>query len=668
MRLRFFLVSGAVIMLVYLIGEVSLFSGYLPYEGLWRYFGLVCLALFTPMALLAVKEYSGIISQSNFNNQKREHDLASRMDAINRSNAVIEFDTSRRIVYSNGLFCSILGYSEQELKGKEHSMLVNRKYAESPAYEDFWKSLLAGKHFQSRYERLKKDGSVVWLEATYNPVFDINGKLVRILKIATDVTEKVFQQLEIESQREQFSQLLNFVDRAAIVSKADAKGKITYVNEKFTEVSGYALEEVVGKDHNIVNSGVHPPDMWKDMYRVVIKEKGIWNKVVTNRAKDGSLYHVDTYIKADFDSATGALTGYTSIRQDLTALRNREQEIRSRMDAINKSNAVIEFDTLHQIIFANETFCELFGYSEDELRGKDHSILVNPDFVATPAYQEFWDLLLAGKFRQGQFESIRKDGSTIWLQATYNPVFNLEGKLIRVMKIATDITQRVLQESEIIKKNTYLEHAARILRHDMHSGINTYLPRGVSALRRRLPEATIAELKLDAPLKMIEGGLSHTQKVYRGVFEFTNLVKKDALLKVQDLNLTAILEEFLSGTAYRGDVRIEDLPNAMVSEQLFCTAVDNLIRNGLRYNDSPTKWVRIFMADEFHMGIQDNGRGITQEEFDNFSKNSLRRENQKESGSGLGLGICVAILREHNFTILVGPAQPNGTLIRIKIR
>ena len=105
------------------------------------------------------------------------------------------------------------------------------------------------------------------------------------------------------------------------------------------------------------------------------------------------------------------------------------------------------------------------------------------------------------------------------------------GEVYRVLKIATDITAKKKIEVEIAKKNSYLEHAAKILRHDMHSGINTYIPRGLSSLKRRLTQEQIKTLKVDAPLRMIEEGLVHTQKVYRGVKEFTNLVKKDAQLE-----------------------------------------------------------------------------------------------------------------------------------------
>ena len=221
------------------------------------------------------------------------------------------------------------------------------------------------------------------------------------------------------------------------------------------------------------------------------------------------------------------------------------------------------------------------------------------------------------------------------------------------------------QVGEVRKQNTYLEHAAKILRHDMHSGINTYIPRGVSSLERRVPQTVIDDLKIEAPLKMIKEGLAHSQKVYKGVYEFTNLVKKDAVLNRDEHNLKTIIENYLASTSYKSQVIIDELPVVSVNESLFCTALDNLIRNGLKYNDSDSKMVRLYMEDDLLI-LQDNGRGITQEEFDKLSQPYIRKEGQKESGSGLGLNICIAILQEHGFSI---SCEKNniGTKIKIKV-
>lgn len=333
-----------------------------------------------------------------------------------------------------------------------------------------------------------------------------------------------------------------FVNKANLVSMTDAKGKITYVNDKFSKVSGWSEEEVIGQDHSIVNSDEQYPGYWGEMYRTVLNGD-IWNDVVTNKTKDGSLYYVDTYIKASFDHY-GKLKGFMSIRQDVT------------------------------------------------------------------------EIVTSGKM--------------------------------------------------IEKKNTYLEHAAKILRHDMHSGINTYIPRGISSLERRLTEDQIRDLKLEAPLKMIREGLRHTQKVYKGVYEFTNLVKKDVVLNREECDLKEIIDDYLTSTAYAAQVMVSDLGTAYVNDALFCTALDNLIRNGLKYNDSPTKWVKLYREGDLIV-IEDNGRGMSAEDFKKLSQPYVRKEGQKETGTGLGLNICVAILEEHDFEISCDRLPKGGTQLKINV-
>jgi PAS domain S-box-containing protein len=337
----------------------------------------------------------------------------------------------------------------------------------------------------------------------------------------------------------------NFVDSSVLISKTDKKGNITYVNKKFTDVSGWSYDEVIGKNHSILNSGKNPKKYWTNMFKTVIKNKQIWNDVVINKTKDGELYYVDTYITAIFNNENGNLEGFMSIRQDITELYNKLNELN--------------------------------------------------------------------------------------------------------------------------QKNVYLEHAAKILRHDMHSGINIYIPRGITSLERRIDDETIKKFKLESPLKLIKEGLKHTQKVYRGVYEFTNLVKKNVSIEKEPYNLKTILNSYLLSTAYSSQVAIDVLPTVEVNESLFCTAIDNLIRNGLKYNDSEFKMVAIFMEDEEHLCIQDNGRGLTQEEFNTMGEPYVRKDNQKESGSGLGLNICISILKEHGFTITCEKTEI-GTKMKIKIK
>lgn len=344
----------------------------------------------------------------------------------------------------------------------------------------------------------------------------------------------------------------------------------------------------------------------------------------------------------------------------------REEKLNNQLKAIDKTHLIATFDMDGNFLTANRNFTKLFGYRPDEFKKMNHSDIVPPYMIESKEYKIFWDYLRMGKSVQGEFERSCKHGIAVWIQSSYTPLKDSSGEYTKILKIGVDRTKDRQAQIDITQKNSYLEYAAKILRHDMHSGINTYIPRGVRALKRRLTCEQIKELNIDSPLKLIEGGLEHTQKVYAGVKEFTNLVKADGKITKIDLDLTKTLRNYILTTAYAKQVMIDDLVIAKVNESLFCTAIDNLIRNGLKYNDSQTRMVHIYMENAHTLCVEDNGRGMSQSEFEYFSK-PYTRGNNTEHGSGLGLNICIAILRIHGFSITAEKLKV-GTKLRIKIR
>jgi PAS domain S-box-containing protein len=341
---------------------------------------------------------------------------------------------------------------------------------------------------------------------------------------------------------------------------------------------------------------------------------------------------------------------------------------------VDSSVIVTKTDKDGNILYVNKRFEEVSNWKLREVKGKslnvvssgEHSKMFWKDMYRTTLKDKhIWHEVVTNK---------EKRGDLYYIDTYIKADFDENGELTGFMSIGYDVTDVInsTQEihkniEEINKKNTYLEHAAKILRHDMHSGINTYMPRGISSLERRLTPEIIKELKIESPLKMIKEGLQHTQKVYKGVYEFTNLVKKDAELNKEPHDLKQIIVDYLSNTSYSSQIAVDYLPVIDVNQALFCTAVDNLIRNGLKYNDSESKMVAIFMEDEQHISIQDNGRGMTQAEFEYLSQPYTRKEGQKETGTGLGLNICVAILNEHGFKVSCEKNEV-GTKIKIKIK
>ncbi len=163
---------------------------------------------------------------------------------------------------------------------------------------------------------------------------------------------------------------------------------------------------------------------------------------------------------------------------------------------------------------------------------------------------------------------------------------------------------------------------------------------------------------------MIKEGISHTQKVYKRVYEFTNLVKQKVVLNKEMINTKNSLEDYFSNVSYRDNIKIEDLGDLEVNDTLFCNAIDNLVKNGIQYNDNKTKEIKIYMEDNF-LVVEDNGRGLSKEEFEDITiKNRKGGENAE---IGLGLSISKTILEEHGFTIESEKIK-TGTKIKIKTK
>lgn len=213
-------------------------------------------------------------------------------------------------------------------------------------------------------------------------------------------------------------------------------------------------------------------------------------------------------------------------------------------------------------------------------------------------------------------------------------------------KIVYSASERARDKEKLQQRKIYLDYAAKVIRHDMHSGINTYLPRGLSGLLNKLPEDIIKKYKLQPQLHLLKSGLEYTQKVYKNVYAFTSLVRNQKLVK-EEVDIESALKEYIEGTAYIGNVEIEKLPKMKVNKVLFITALDNLIKGGLANNNSLIKKIKIYMEGEA-LCVEDNGIGLSKEDFIKFCR-PYYEEGQEYQG--LELNIAVSIIKEHGFKI-----------------
>ena len=260
---------------------------------------------------------------------KRSHaHAAETLAALDLSLATIEFDPAGKILSANANFCTAMGYALSEIVGQHHSLFVEPAYAASPEYAAFWKKLARGEFDAREYLRLGKGGVEVWIQASYNPIRDGRGRVTRIVKVATVITDE----------------------------------------------------------------------------------------------------------------------------------KRKSTEARGKMDAVGRAQAVIEFTPEGQILTANANFLDALGYTLAEIQGQSHRMFVEPAYAASPDYADFWRKLNAGEFVAAEFKRVGKGGKEVWIQASYNPIFDDKRRVTKVVKFATVVTGRVHAVNEIARGLEHLAH------------------------------------------------------------------------------------------------------------------------------------------------------------------------------------------------------------------
>ena len=243
------------------------------------------------------------------------------------------------------------------------------------------------------------------------------------------------------------------IENAVAVIELGVDGTILRANEHFLRVMGYAAHEVEGQHHSLFVDPAHARSadyqrLWDDLRggRAFVAEV---ERLARGRRR--------VWIQANYcpvRDASGRVTRVVKVAADITARRVRAADQESQLQALGKSLAVIEFDLDGTVLEANDNFTRAMGYSLDEIRGRKHAMFVDPAHARSGEYQRFWDDLRAGEFKSAEFRRLGKGGREVWIQATYNPVFGVDGSPTKVVKFATDITD--------VKRRTAAEVSARL--------------------------------------------------------------------------------------------------------------------------------------------------------------------------------------------------------------
>jgi len=362
-------------------------------------------------------------------------DMKGQLAAIRKAQAVIEFTLDGKVLDANENFLKVLGYSLDEIRGQHHGMFVDPTFRQSVDYRLFWEKLGRGEYEAGQYKRIGKGGKEVWIQASYNPIMDANGKPFKVVKSATDVTEQKLRNADFEGQ-------LAAIGKAQAVIEFSLDGKVLHANENFLKVLGYSLDEIRGQHHGLF---VDPAFRQSAEYRL------FWEKLGRGEYDAGQYKRIgkggkEVWIQASYNpimDMSGRPFKVVKYATDITAQKLRNADFEGQLAAIGKAQAVIEFSLDGKVLNANENFLKVLGYSLDEIRGQHHSLFVEPAFRQSAEYRLFWEKLGRGEYDAGQYKRIGKGGKEVWIQASYNPIMDANDKPFKVVKYATDVTDQV---------------------------------------------------------------------------------------------------------------------------------------------------------------------------------------------------------------------------------
>ena len=385
-------------------------------------------------------------------NSKRLRDSMAQVAAIGRSQAVIEFNMDGTIVTANENFLNALGYALGEIQGRHHSMFVEPSEREGANYRGFWAKLNRGEYQAGEYKRVGKGGKEVWIQASYNPILDARGKAARVIKFATDITAQKIRSME------NFGKIAA-MDRSQAVIEFSMDGTIVTANENFLDAMGYALGEVQGKHHSMF---VEPSERDGGAYREFWARlnRGEFQAAEYKRLGKGGK---EVWILATYNpilDEKGKPFKVVKFATDVTSQKLRAADLDGQITAIGKSQAVIEFRMDGTIISANENFLSALGYTLGEVQGRHHSMFVEPAERGGSAYQDFWARLNRGEYQVAEYKRIGKGGKEVWIQASYNPILDLNGRPFKVVKYAADTTQQALTRMRAERARSLIESVA----------------------------------------------------------------------------------------------------------------------------------------------------------------------------------------------------------------
>jgi PAS domain S-box-containing protein len=613
---------------------------------------------------------TGLIGTSALISKKLAHSDSNLKDitaALDASSIVAITDEKGIITYVNQRFIEISGYEEHELLGQNHNIL-NSGYHPKDFFKNLWETIGSGETWKGEIRNKAKDGSYYWVDTTIVPFLNKKGKPYQYVSIRSDITNRKSAEENVINTLKDIKDIKFALDQSSIVAITDQRGIITYANDKFCEISKYSEAELIGQDHKILNSKHHTPEFFKELWRTIGSGE-VWKGEICNRAKDGSLYWVDTTI-VPFLNEKEKPYQYIAIRTDITARKKTKEQLKNALKemsdfkfALDQSSIVAFTDEKGIITSVNNNFCDISKYSREELIGQDHRIL-NSGTHTKEFFKELWKTIGTGYVWKGEIQNRAKDGSTYWVDTTIVPFINENGKPYQYIAIRNDITERKRTE-EIIHRQDKLAAVGQLA-----AGVAHEIRNPLTSMRGYTEFLSLDETDPQRK-EFLDIILDEIERVNNIVEEFMVLAKPKAI-ELEEKNIIPVIKNVVSlleFEARKRNVRLhlecqEEIIQVECDENRLKQVFLNFIKNGIEAMPSGGDLiVRTSVNNQnVQISIQDTGIGISEEKLKKLGEPFY---TTKKNGNGLGLMVSFKIIESHNGRVYVESELNKGTTFNI---
>lgn len=461
-----------------------------------------------------------------------KEELEVRTAIMNLTSIVSEADLKGDILSINEKFIETSQYERDELIGKPHN---TTRHPDMPkeVFKQMWGTIGRGKMFRGIVKNRKKDGTPYYVDAVIAPILGANGKPKKYLGVRYDITDA-------EIERQNMKGVINAIDTSFAYIEFDTNGLILNANQIFLDLMQYRSEEIVGKHHRtFVDSQFAKSEgytqFWNDL-----KAGKSHSDVFKRITKEGKEVWIQAIYSPVMDEM-GRVAKVIKIATDVTKQKLLDSDNAGQIEAINKAQAVIEFNLDGIVQSANENFLKTLGFSIDEIKGKHHRMFCEESVVSSGAYKEFWAKLGRGEFEAGRYKRIGRGGKVVWIQASYNPIFDLNGKPYKVIKYATDISLQVEVEETVTKMA--MEFSANAL--DI-SAKSTSVAHGAQSLGATTEEMNASIEELTASINSIAQNSKNTDLVAKSTHEEAEIGSKAINKAIEAMELISKSSEDIS--------------------------------------------------------------------------------------------------------------------------